>query len=127
MPKKRKPAELVKRAGELSEVKPAAPIIPARVAFVEPEVVGMLRDIKSIVAVELAFMRQQQGTGMPVDSSGQKVRNLAATIETLVKTEKAALDEEDLSKLTDLQMAEKFEAEARRLRTGRGVDDDDLG
>ncbi len=115
MPKKPAPAALVRRA--LDEVEPPKRALPARseeaIPFVIPSVAAMLQDIRIIVGTELSTMKEAKT--MVGDATGQKIRNLAATIASVLESEKK-LDDNDMSDMTPEQLAAAHEEAARRLR-----------
>ena len=113
--KKRKPAALVRRADELLAPTIPAPVTGAVVAFQVPEVLSMLKDLKVVAAADLALMRKLAETGSVADPTGQKLRNLAATIATIQDTEREDTEDDELANLTPAQLKKRLLAEAAAI------------
>ena len=115
MPRKRSPKTLP--VGAVPEPTQLAPRVARDLAIpvVVPDVIGMLQTAKVILGEELRFMREDQAGGKAADATGQKIRNLVASIGSMLTTEKAATDEAEMSKLTKAELAAKLREEAARL------------
>lgn len=102
--------------------KPESKDVTATVAFVVPSVKKMLNTVKRIVAVELDEMAR---TGKMGDTSGQKIRNLAATISSVQDSEKKATEgPSGLEGASPAEFAAALRAEADRVE-GKGLPDDE--
>ena len=84
------------------------------VAFVEPTIKKMLLDAKLIVATELGQLRENGTLG---DSTGQRIRNIVATIGQLMENEKKAMEGMGgMEGMTSAEMIAALEAELARLK-----------
>jgi len=121
MPRKRKPAELVRRAAE-NEGLVSAPVLPVPripkdqvIAFVEPATLNMLKKLKAVTDGEINGMLAAVRSGATVDATGQKIRNLASTLQTMQATEKEALDDEALGSMSDEELVKQLRDQASAI------------
>lgn len=95
--------------------------LPAKLArdtalpVVIPDTLGMLKDLKVIVQGDIDVMRTKQKGGGEADATGQKIRNLVASIAGMMSAEKAAIDDAEMAKLTKRELAAKLREEAAKL------------
>lgn len=95
--------------------------LPAKLArdialpVVIPDSLGMLKDLKVIMQGDIDVMLNKQKGGGEADATGQKIRNLVASIGGIVAAEKAAVDDTALAKLTKRELAAKLREEATKL------------
>lgn len=83
---------------------------------VVPAVKAMLEDAKVIIATELRTLRINGGLG---DSTGQRIRNMVASIASLMESEKKASEGlHGLEGATPAELAAALRAEADRIERG---------
>ncbi len=116
--RKRRPSAALVRREPTEPTKRATSDRDSPLAFVIPDIVTMLQQVKAIVGSELTIMQTEGRT----DSSGQKIRNLAATLASVQSSEKDAVKDEELAGLTSQQLARKLRKEADLLE---GITHDD--
>lgn len=93
------------------------------IAFVEPTIKKMLRDLKKVVGNDIEGLARAGSIG---DTTGQRVRNLAATLASIQSSEKTANEgPTGAENLTPDQLADKLERQAALIRGGN-IDEEDL-
>ncbi len=120
--KRRRPAAKVLNEDAVSELLGTALTKPqATVAFVIPTVKKMLTDAKKVVAVELDRLVREGNIG---DGTGQRIRNLTATLGSIMDSEKKALEgNSGFEGSSPAQLAKALREEADRVEgVSRGQD-----